>query len=317
MPTNESHHHAISIPHLLGVLGGAMCIALAPILAVLSTRSDDGVGLWDAAFWRVFIGAVALGLLFTIKRQSIRPTRKDFEFGTGWLWLPGLAFAGDFWAWHWSFAHTSVANATLLANTAILWVTLFAWLVWKERLSKVFVAGAVTAFCGMVVLLLSSTTRVPPTDGNPLFGDFLALVTAGFYATYQLSMKKFRRQHSAPVLMFWASAVAAIVLLPIALLHPDPFWPGSFQIWLPLIALGVISHACGQGLITWSLGGLPASLASTSLLAQPVTTALLGVFILGQALVPWQVAGIAVVVTGLFFAIRGQMMIRKKAEIDL
>ncbi len=317
MPNEESSHSTISIPHLFGAFGGALCIAFAPIFAVLSTRSIDGVGLWDAAFWRVFIGAITLALLFSTRRQSIRPARRDFKYGTAWLWLPGLAFGGDFWAWHWSFAHTSVANATLLANTAILWVTLFAWLVWKERLSKIFVAGAATAFCGMVVLLLSSTTRIPPTDGNPVFGDFLALVTAGFYATYQLSIKKFRDQHSAPVLMFWASAIASLVLLPIALLHPDPFWPGSFRIWLSLIALGVISHACGQGLIAWSLGGLPASLASTSLLAQPVTTALLGVFILGQSLVPWQVAGIAVVVVGLFFAIRGQMMAHEIARIDL
>jgi len=314
MTNDETHRQAISIPHLIGAFCGAICIAFAPIFAVLSTRTTHGVGLWDAAFWRVSIGAVALGLLFAVNQKSVRPTRKDFVHGTAWLWLPGLAFGGDFWVWHWSFAHTAVANSTLLANTAILWVTLFAWLVWKERLSRVFVAGAAAAFCGMVILMLSSASREAPTDGNPLFGDFLALVTAGFYATYQLSIKRFRDQHSAPALMFWASAVASLVLLPIAVIHPDPFWPGSLRIWIWLTALGVISHACGQGLIAWSLGGLPASLASTSLLAQPVTTALLGVFILGQSLVPWQIAGAAVVVIGLFFAIRGQMMRRNSGR---
>ena len=284
-----------------------MCIAFAPIFTVLSTRTESGVGMWDAAFWRVFLASITFALLFTLKRQSIRPTRRDFSAGTAWLWLPGLAFAGDFWTWHWSFEHTSVANATLLANTAILWVTLFAWLVWKEKLNRVFLGGAVTAFGGMIVLMLSSTTRIPPTDGNPVFGDFLALLTAGFYAVYQLSIKRFRGQHSAPVLMFWASAVAALVLLPIAWFDSDPFWPGSSTVWLYLIALAVVSHVCGQGLIAWSMGGLPASLASTSLLVQPVTTALLGVFILGQSLVPWQIAGAAIVVIGLFFAIRGQL----------
>lgn len=263
--------------------------------------------MWDAAFWRVAIGAIALGLSFGVRGKRIRPTREDFRSGHLWIWLPGLVFAGDFWAWHWSFEHTSVANSTLLANTAILWVTLFAWLVWKERITRLFVVGATVAFAGMVLLLLSSTKREPPTAGDPVLGDCLALLTAGFYAAYQLSMKCFRRDHSAPVLMFWASLVGAIVLLPLALLHEDPFLPGSWKAWLPLIGLGVVSHACGQGLIAYGLGGVPASLASVTLLVQPVLTAFLGVWLLSQPLVPIQILGAIVVVVGLFWAIRGQV----------
>ncbi|MDF1825398.1 MAG: DMT family transporter [Verrucomicrobiales bacterium] len=297
----------VSLRHYLGLILGALCIAFAPIFAVMSGRGDDGVGMWDAAFWRVAIGAIALGLSFGVRRRRILPTKADFQSGHLWIWFPGLVFAFDFWAWHWSFEHTSVANSTLLANTAILWVTLFAWFVWKERITKLFVIGAGVAFTGMVVLMLSSTTREAPTAGNPVFGDFLSLLTAGFYAAYQLSMKRFRREHSAPVLMFWASLVGAIVLFPLAILHEDPFLPGSVEAWLPLLGLGVISHACGQGLIAYGLGGVPASLASVSLLVQPVATGLLGVWLLSQPLVSMQALGAVVVVIGLFFAIRGQM----------
>lgn len=297
----------ISIRHYLGLIAGALCIAFAPIFAVMSATGDGSVGMWDAAFWRVFFGAAALGLLFGIRRQRIVPSRGDFADSHAWIWLPGLVFALDFWAWHWSFEHTSVANSTLLANTAILWVTLFAWLVWKERITRLFSLGAFAAFVGMAILMMSSTKRVPPTDGNPVFGDLMALLTAVFYASYQLLMKRHRRNHSAPVLMFWASAVASIFLLPLALIHGDPFLPGDATKWLPLVGLGVVSHACGQGLIAYGIGGVPASLASVTLLVQPVATAFLGVWILGQPLVPWQIAGAVIVVLGLFFAIRGQM----------
>lgn len=297
----------LSLRHFAGVVGGAICIAFAPIFAVLSMRGDDGVGSWDAAFWRVFIGAIALGALFAAQRKSVIPTKQDFSHGHVWIWLPGIAFGFDFWFWHWSFEHTSVANSTLLANTSILWVTLFAWIVWKERITKQFVAGAICAFGGMAMLMLSSGNRIPPTSGNPVYGDFLALITALFYATYQLSMKRCRRQHSAHVLMFWASAIASIFLLPIALLDPSPFLPGSLSRWMALIGLGVLSHACGQGLIAWSLGGLPSSLAAVTLLVQPVLTACLGIVLLGQPMVALQIAGAVVVVGGLFLAIRGQI----------
>ncbi|HQW28161.1 MAG TPA: EamA family transporter, partial [Verrucomicrobiales bacterium] len=53
--------------------------------------------------------------------------------------------------------------------------------------------------------------------------------------------------------------------------------------------------------------GVPASLASVTLLIQPVATAVLGVGILGQVLVPWQVVGAGIVVAGLFLAIRGRI----------
>ncbi len=300
-------HPAISIRHYLGLIVGALCIAFAPIFAVMSATGDGSVGMWDAAFWRVCFGAAALGLLFGVRRKRIFPNREDFSDSHDWIWLPGLVFALDFWAWHWSFEHTSVANSTLLANTAILWVTLFAWLVWKERITRMFSLGAFAAFVGMAILMMSSTKRIPPTDGHPVFGDLMALLTAVFYASYQLLMKRHRRNHSAPVLMFWASAVASVFLLPLALIHGDPFFPGDTVKWLPLVGLGVVSHACGQGLIAYGIGGVPASLASVTLLIQPVATAVLGVWILGQPLVPWQVVGAVVVVLGLFFAIRGQM----------
>jgi len=292
--------------HLLAVIGGALLIAFAPIFAVLSTRGENGVGMWDAAFWRVFFGAIAMAMVFLVQRKRILPSSRDFQHGHAWIWLPGLAFGCDFWAWHWSFENTSVANATLLANTAILWVTLFAWLAWKERITKSFAIGGLMAGGGVILLLLSSTRREPPTGGNAVLGDFLALLTALFYATYQLSMRRFRQYHSAPVMMFWASLVAALLLLPLALIHKDPFLPGSAGMWLPLIGLGLISHAGGQGLIAYGLGGVPSGLASVTLLIQPVATAILGVWLLQQALVPWQVAGAVIVVAGLFVVLRGR-----------
>ncbi len=295
-----------SSSHLAAVVAGALLIALAPILAVLSTRGENGVGTWDAAFWRVAIGSLALSVLFAVQRKSIAPSRADFQNGHAWIWLPGLAFAGDFWAWHWSFENTSVANSSLLCNTATLFVALYAWLFWKERLSAVFVAGAVLAAGGMAALVLSSNHRASPVGGNPLLGDGLALLTAVFYAVYQLSMKRFRSEHSAPVLLFWASFVASIVLLPLALIHEAPFFPKSVLMWLPLLGLGFVSHFCGQGLISWGIAGVPASLGSVLLLVQPVGSALLAVPLLGQGLVPWQIVGAVACVVGLLLAVKGR-----------
>jgi drug/metabolite transporter (DMT)-like permease len=321
MSKSHSAQSTLSLPHLAGLFGGAICIAFAPIFTVLAGTKGD-VGMLDAAFWRVFLGAVTMGLVLggqaLIRHRSLVAEKErlprlavdDQPLGEranwGWWWVPGLFFAGDFGVWHWSFVHTSVANSTLLANTAIVIVTLFAWLVWKEKITTKFVGGAVLAFTGAVALMISSARREPPAAGNPVFGDVLALATAFFYASYQLSMKWYRQRRSAPLLMFWASAISAAILLPFALWHSDRFLSTTAEGWWALVGVGVVSHAAGQGLIAWSLVGLRASLATVGLLLQPVATALLGATILGQPLVGLQIAGGVVVLAGLFVAVRGR-----------
>lgn len=302
--TESTASEKISIPHLVAVFLGALCIAFAPIFVVLAKRLG-GVGMWDAAFWRVFLGAIAIGVGFLIARRSPITATTDLSGRNKWmwLWLPGLFFGADFWAWHWSFDHTTVANSTLLANTSIIFVTLFAWWVWKEKITRLFIVGAVVAFGGMALLVLSSTQREPPPGGIPIFGDSMALVTAVFYGSYQLSIKNYRRHHSAFSLLFWASLVASIVLFPAALLQSDPFMPNTASGWGMLLGVGLLSHAGGQGLIAYGLGKVPSSLAAVVLLVQPVLTCFLGVILLGQDLVTTQLFGAILVVVGLGFAI--------------
>lgn len=293
-----------SLRHFLALVAGALCIAFAPIFVVLS-KQLGGIGMLDAAYWRVTLGAVALGLFMGVTRQPL--VKQGTPLGM-WIWLPGILFAGDFAVWHASFEHTSVANSTLLANLSLVLVTLFAWLFWKEKIRLPFVIGASLASVGAVLIIYSSSGRGAVVEGgNPVLGDFLGIATAFFYASYLLTTKGFRRNHAAQRLMFWSSSVASVCLLPFALLQPGQFLPDGWIGWLPLIGVGFISHAGGQGLIAYGLAGLPASLSAVTLLIQPMTTAFLGWLILGQELVPWQIAGGLAVLTGLAIAIRGQV----------
>ncbi|MFT5470279.1 MAG: drug/metabolite transporter (DMT)-like permease [Verrucomicrobiales bacterium] len=303
---------AISWKHLIALIGGAVLIAFAPIFAVLS-KTVGGVGMLDAAFWRVLIGGVTAGCFAIPMGQALG--RGDVRIGP-WIWAPGFFFAGDFAVWHISFDHTSVANSTLLANFQIVVVTVFAWWMWKEKISRLFVIGATVAMLGLVLLLHSSATSdAKIREGAiPLLGDALGLATAFFYGSYLLTIKRYRRDLPVPTLMFWGGIVAAAFLAPVLIVchavwgHSNGnFFPTSLVGWLPLIGMGVISHAGGQGLIAFSLKGLPASVASITLLIQPVCTAFLGAVLLGQSLAAVQILAASLVLGGLAIAIRGQV----------
>jgi drug/metabolite transporter (DMT)-like permease len=278
-------------PALPALLLGATCIALSPIFVRLSD-----VGPTASAFWRVALAAPLLWPLLAL--SSARAVRPDWRL----LLAAGFAFAGDLGFWHWSIQFTSVANSTLLANLASLFVTLAAWIFWRQRPSALFVAGLAAALAGVGLLVHTSLQFSP----SALLGDALGVVTAVFYAGYILAVKDLRDRGVATLeVMAVTTTLTALFLLPVALASGETLLPQSASGWLTLLGLAWISHCAGQGLIAYSLAHLPAAFSSVSLLFQPVMAAIFAWILLSEPLTPLQMAGGAVVLVGIYLARRG------------
>lgn len=280
-------------PALLALLAGATCIALSPIFVRVSEAGPTAT-----AFWRV---AIAVPILWALYLRSKKTTRR---YSGKWplLLAAGFAFAGDLAFWHASVKLTSVANSTLLANLASIFVTLALWVFLRQRPGGLFLAGLATALVG-VSLLVHTSLQFSATG---LLGDALGVVTAMFYAGYILAVKGLRdRGETTLHLMAVSTTITAIFLFPAALASGDPMVPASAFGWWMLIGLALISHAAGQGLIAYALAHLPAAFSSVSLLFQPVMAALFAWVLLSEALVPLQIFGALVVLAGIYLARRG------------
>ena len=279
---------------LFALFAGAIFIALSPIWVRVSE-----VGPTASAFWRVALAVPLLWILFSFNSKGQKTLGKD-QFKP--LLATGIAFAGDLAFWHWSIQTTSVANSTLLANLASIFVTLAAWLLWKQRPSGLFVAGLAAALLGVGVLVRASLGFSP----TALLGDALGVVTAMFYAWYLMAMKGQRDRGSATLqLMAATTTITAVLLLPVAFASGEALLPPSAAGWLKLLGLAWISHAAGQGLIAFALARLPAAFSAVGLLLQPVMAGVFAWLLLGEALVALQVAGGAVVLAGIYLAQRG------------
>jgi drug/metabolite transporter (DMT)-like permease len=279
-------------PALLALLVGATCIALSPIFV----RIAD-VGPTASAFWRVALAAPLLWplVLAAPRAQAARPS-------AALLVAAGFAFAGDLAFWHWSIRFTSVANSTLLANLASLFVTLAMWLFWRQRPGTMFLLGLAAALAGVVMLVQASLAF----SSTALLGDALGVVTAVFYAGYLLAVKELRDRGARTVeLMAITTTITALFLLPVALVSGEALLPQSPVGWLKLLGLAWISHCAGQGLIAYSLAHLPAAFSSVSLLFQPVMAAAFGWLLLSEPLGPLQMLGGLVVLGGIYLARRG------------
>src|SRR5215510_14388526 len=268
------------------LLLGAVFIALSPIFVRLSEA-----GPISTAFWRV---ALAVPVLWIFFRTPLKGPKLLFL-------AAGVAFAGDLIFWHKSIQFTSVANSTLLANLASIFVTLAAWALWREKPRPLFLVALALALGGVALLVHTSLSF----SRTALLGDALGVVTAMFYAWYILAVKGLRDRGAATLqVMAVTSTLTALTLLPVALATGEPMLPASAYGWWILVGLALISHAAGQGLVAYALAHLPAPFSSVGLLLQPVVAAFFAWMLLAEPVVPLQIAGGLVVLAAIWLARR-------------
>lgn len=315
---NSENVHSGHYKLALGVaLLGATAIGLAPIFVRWSET-----GLTATAFWRVALALpFAWGWMVAERRSGLgfwvfgggtkgtertegTDTRGDACATKSFDWrllLPGIFFAGDLAVWHVSIAWTTVANATLLANCATIFVTLIAWLFFGEKFRWLFPVGMMAAIVGAAVVVQASFA----VSGRAVRGDLLGLVTALFYAGYQLSTKRLRARHATGKIMFWSGVAMTVILLAVTLLFGEKIFPDSARGWWVLVGLALVSQVAGQGMITWALAHLPSGFTSVTLLWQPVVAAFVAWLAFTEVLSPWQAVGAVVVLGGIWLAKMG------------
>lgn len=281
---------------MLALFAGATAIATAPLFVKVSET-----GPVATAFWRV---ALALPFLWTWSLAVQRGEHNaSFTAERRLIIAAGLFFAGDLAVWHWSIVLTSVANSTLLANLAPIFVTLAVWVLLRRRPRAAFLAGLAIALTG-VALLIGADFGL---GARELAGDALGVITAMFYAAYQLTVTRLRASVATARLMAWSGLITAVALLPVALLSGEQIMPATMTGWVKLIGLALIAQAAGQSLIAYAMAHLPATVSSVGLLLQPVLAALFAWALLGEALGWLQFAGGVAVLVGIRIAQRAEL----------
>lgn len=276
----------------LSVLLVAACVlGLAPILVRLTETGPAAAGFWRFVF--------AMPLLFVL---TARPGAEGLGKPSKWMLLAGLFFALDLSFWHYGIVMTSVANATVLCNLTPVVVTLFAWLVLKERPGRLFVVALALALSGAFAMAAGASG----TQGsNPLLGDLFSLSVALWYSGYFLTVQRARTTAGAMRVTFWATLVGVPLLGGVALMLGEHMIPATLAGWAACLGLGVM-HVFGQGGVAWALGRLPASVTAVTILIQPIVAALLGWWIFGETLTPVQAAGGALVLAAIVLAQRSR-----------
>lgn len=240
---------------LLGVLGTSA--------SAVFTRFSTAPSMVLAMYRMCLASLVLLPNVLTKHRRDWQ----GLDRRTGLLCaLSGVFLALHFSAYFESIHRTSVAAATILGNTQVLFVALLMLFLFREKLSlRCWFAIALT-FLGGTAIALSSAG-----DGNALSGDLLAILCAALLACYTMIGHSCRRHNVSTsiytFLVYSSAAVTLIILLPITGTGYFGYAPVN---WLCAAGMVIFCTFLGHSIFSWGLKYEAPALVSTLQMLEPV-----------------------------------------------
>jgi drug/metabolite transporter (DMT)-like permease len=293
---------AVTRRHLLLLIVGVTAVSFSSVFVRLADAPPFAVAFYRCAFASVVLVPLALAR----HRDALRALGRHERL---LLVASGLVLAAHFASWIPSITMTSVAASAILVQTSPVWVAILGRFV-GERPAKGTAAGIAVALAG-VVIIASRGSGGGGTD--PLLGDLLAIAGAFFAAIYILLGRRLRPV--LPLVPYTAVVylISALVLAVVMVATSTPFAPYPAETWLLFLAITIGPQFLGHTTFNYLLGHLRASIVSVALLAEPVGATLLALVILGERPGIGTVVGGAVVLAGVYLAIRAES--RTAAEV--
>ncbi|MGA9609212.1 MAG: EamA family transporter [Rouxiella badensis] len=247
----------------------------------------------------VAIGSVAMGVGGLLQALIALRSLLRFRHALGQQWrlliVGALAVAVYPLAFYASMRMAGVTVGTLVSiGSAPLLSALIEYCLEGQRLSLRWMAGASLGIVGMLLLCLAKNTGHGATS-EMLPGILTGLIAGLTYALYSWAARQLmQRGVPSKTAMGATFGVGGILLMPVLFATGAPLlasWNnaavGAYMALVPMF----IGYLC----FGFGLARIPASMATTLTLLEPVVAAVLAVIIVGERLTPQGWLGIALV----------------------
>jgi drug/metabolite transporter (DMT)-like permease len=225
--------------------------------------------------------------------------------GRDWWGIVGLGFCGYYLAsfldfWGLEYISASLERLILYLNPTL--VLVLGWLLYGRKISYRQGVGMFISYAG-VLLVFGHEAAL---DGkNAALGAALVLASAVSYALYLSYSGQMVQRLGSLRLAGWATSVACVFCIAqFAILRPL----STAQVVEPVLWLSLLNAtACTAVpvvLVMMAIERIGAGLTAQTGMIGPMSTLLMGVFILGEPFNVWIVGGTVLVLSGVFWVTR-------------
>ncbi len=279
-------------PGLLLAAGGAIAFSAKAIIVKLAYR--HGVDAVTLIMYRMlFALPLFAGLAWWAGRGKPPLTRRDMGV------IAGLGFSGYYLASFLDFAGLQYISASL--ERLILYlnptlVLLFGVLFFGQRVQRAQLLALAVSYAGVLLVFGHEVTITGP---HTVLGAGLVFGSAVSYAVYLVYSGQEVKRLGALRLTGWATLVACgLCLLQFVLLRPlSAAVVAPEVLWLSLLNATLCTFA-PVVMVMLAIERVGATLAAQVGMIGPLSTVLMGVFILGEPMNLWIVAGTVLVLLG-------------------
>jgi len=197
--------------------------------------------------------------------------------------------------------YVSATVCSVLISTIPVFATIGAWLIFKDKLKLINYAGIILSFIGVLVFILNS-------NGNISFNikglGFLSV--AVFSAVgYNLTLSRLVGNYSPVYIVNVQNLIGAVLFLPLFLIVDfSNFIKGTytFNMFLPIIELATFASCGAFILFAYSVKRIGVLKANVFTNCIPIFTALFSFILFSEKLTFQNIAGMAIVIAGLFMS---------------
>lgn len=257
------------------------------VLLIRTLGEMQAVNVWLVACARFVIG---LGLIAAVYWKEFEPRHL---FRNRKLAERGLVGATGVYVYYVTIMHLGAGRATFIGNTYMIWGSLLAAWMLKERLRPAIVIGGISALIGLALL-----TNVISTGARPGIYDLLAVLGSLLSAYVVVTIRHLHAtEHTSTI--FAAQCVYGLLLCSgPAVLHPQVPSPGAGLV----ILLASLCAGAGQLAMTRAFRDLPVAEGSLIQMIGPLGTAMGGAFLFHERFTPHELIGAGLIFGGTVFA---------------
>ncbi len=209
----------------------------------------------------------------------------------------GFHFAGQM-LWYFALVTIPLAQVFALEFTSPIWAVLMAPVLLGERLTARALLTALAGFIGILIIARPALGAIEP-------GTVAAALAAIGFAGSAVFTRRLTRHAGTIEILFWLSAMQAVMALGAALIDTGAIRLPAGQGWLLVLVValaGLSAHFC----LTRALSLAPASTVIPIDFARLPLIALIGMALYGEALDPFVFLGGAVIFAANYLNIRHQ-----------
>jgi DME family drug/metabolite transporter len=286
--------HSRDSSHLVGrsvslsLLGNGLAGTAGTVAAIYAINTPSPV----IGFVRLFIGAITLlmlapflgGKLSHLPRLITRPG----------VWIMAASSASYQVFFFASVDRTGVATAALITVGCIpVSAGIVGWIFLRERPSRVWYISTAIAISGLVI---ASIGELQTNDATGIIFAVIAGSGIGAYINAaKIEVRAGGHSTQLPGMAFLLGSFGLFFVVRSDLLQVE--W--NTQTILLAVYLGAVTMGIANGIQIVGLRGISPGVASTMMLADPVTAAVLGVVVLGDEITLNGTVGLILVVIGL------------------